>query len=279
MGESKIWRYFNYSIKTCYMCPSCDRSTVAPVIRVKFFNSEYSIDSSYGPLHEIDNKYKYTHPLESGLSYKLKANKIVQLAKSLEDLIAQVKRQWKVKRFNNEVKDMKRLSEKIQTDYNGKFNRVFDVERFTILCDNDTKLQDKDFFEKQSKIHHRFHNIKLYVPKHDVYVEMQATLKQFATLEKYTGFIYPKLSHEHIRSWKPNNTEEEDIKQESDITLTKIIIYLFTPGYAKDKDKEMTTMEKEKVKEKEQTIHVVLYEYYKQNVSVGGNPYAVTFFF
>ncbi|ETO02956.1 hypothetical protein RFI_34454, partial [Reticulomyxa filosa] len=43
----------------------------------------------------------------------------------------------------------------------------------------------------------------------------------------------------------------------------------FTPGYAKNKEKEMTTMEKEKVKEKEQAIYVVLYEYYKQNI-IGG---------
>ncbi|ETO00546.1 hypothetical protein RFI_36894, partial [Reticulomyxa filosa] len=46
----------------------------------------------------------------------------------------------------------------------------------------------------------------------------------------------------------------------------------FTPGYAKDKEKEMTTMEKEKVKNKEQAIYVVLYEYYKQNIIGSKNP-------
>ncbi|ETO01504.1 hypothetical protein RFI_35936, partial [Reticulomyxa filosa] len=73
--------------------------------------------------------------------------------------------------------------------------------------------------------HHRFHNIKLYVPKHDVYIEMQATLKNFTTLEGYTVIENPKLSHlfyEHIRVWKPNNQSEEELKQASDETLTKI---------------------------------------------------------
>ncbi|ETO02398.1 hypothetical protein RFI_35038, partial [Reticulomyxa filosa] len=90
--------------------------------------------------------------------------------------------------------------------------------------------EDKDFFERQSKTHHRFHNIKLFVPKHDVYVEMQATLKNFTTLEGYTVIENPKLSHlfyEHIRAWKPKKNsageeEEEDLKQASDETLTKI---------------------------------------------------------
>ncbi|ETO07041.1 hypothetical protein RFI_30351 [Reticulomyxa filosa] len=72
----------------------------------------------------------------------------------------------------------------------------------------------KDFFERQSKTHHRFHNIKLY-----------ATLKHFTTLEGYTLFGNPKLNHlfyEHIRAWKPNNSEEEDLKHASDGTLAKI---------------------------------------------------------
>ncbi|ETO24636.1 NB-ARC domain-containing protein [Reticulomyxa filosa] len=85
--------------------------------------------------------------------------------------------------------------------------------------------EDKDFFVKQSKTHHRFHNIKLYVPKHDVYVEMQATLKNFTTLEGYTVIENPKLSHlfyELIRAWKPSDSKEEELKQSSDDTLAKI---------------------------------------------------------
>ncbi|ETN99333.1 hypothetical protein RFI_38148, partial [Reticulomyxa filosa] len=53
---------------------------------------------------------------------------------------------------------------------------------------------------------------------------MQATLKNFTTLEGYTVIENPKLSHlfyEHIRAWKPKNSEE-DLKQASDDTLTKI---------------------------------------------------------
>ncbi|ETO09073.1 hypothetical protein RFI_28313 [Reticulomyxa filosa] len=54
---------------------------------------------------------------------------------------------------------------------------------------------------------------------------MQATLKSFTTLEGYTVIENPKLSHlfyEQIRAWKPKNAEEEDLKQASDETLTKI---------------------------------------------------------
>ncbi|ETO11080.1 hypothetical protein RFI_26296, partial [Reticulomyxa filosa] len=95
------------------------------------------------------------------------------------------------------------------------------AEQFNLIVS-----EDKDFFDKQSKTHHRFHNIKLYVPKHDVYIEMQATLKNFTTLEGYTVIENPKLSHlfyEHIRAWKPNNSsKEEELKQASDETLTKI---------------------------------------------------------
>ncbi|ETO02337.1 hypothetical protein RFI_35099, partial [Reticulomyxa filosa] len=90
---------------------------------------------------------------------------------------------------------------------------------------NLTVSEDKDFFDKQSKTHHRFHNIKLYLPKHDVYIEMQATLKNFTTLEGYTVIENPKLSHlfyEHIRAWKAENQLEEELKQASDETLTKI---------------------------------------------------------
>ncbi|ETO11635.1 hypothetical protein RFI_25743, partial [Reticulomyxa filosa] len=64
-----------------------------------------------------------------------------------------------------------------------------------------------------------------YVPKHDVYIEMQATLKNFTTLEGYTVIENPKLSHlfyEHIRAWKHNNSLEEELKQASDETLIKI---------------------------------------------------------
>ncbi|ETN98789.1 hypothetical protein RFI_38698, partial [Reticulomyxa filosa] len=94
------------------------------------------------------------------------------------------------------------------------------AEQFNLIVS-----EDKNFFNKQSKTHHRFHNIKLYVPKHDIYIEMQATLKNFTTLEGYTVIENPKLSHlfyEHIRAWKPNDQMEEELKQASDETLIKI---------------------------------------------------------
>ncbi|ETO02776.1 hypothetical protein RFI_34637, partial [Reticulomyxa filosa] len=82
-------------IKTCYMCPSCEKPTVASVIRVKFFNSEYSSD---GSLHV------------TGLSYKLKANKIVQHATSLEDLINRSKNAMKSQEILNLVEELERCS-------------------------------------------------------------------------------------------------------------------------------------------------------------------------
>ncbi|ETO34415.1 WD-40 repeat protein [Reticulomyxa filosa] len=245
---------------TLYYCPDCGQSTVASIIKTMIFNAEHSISASNDPTPATDNHYQCFYQIKSGLSYELKAKKIKQHATSLEDLITRSEAAMTSVEIINlvaelqkylitvvkppKVKDKVRLLEKIQCDYNGDYNQVFDVGRFTILCDNSTKLQtavavmkkaekfnlivseDKDFFEKQSKTHHRFHNIKLYVPKHDVYVEMQATLKSFTTLEGYTVIENPKLSHlfyEHIRAWQPNDSEiEEEFKQASDETLTKI---------------------------------------------------------
>ncbi|ETO36249.1 hypothetical protein RFI_00813, partial [Reticulomyxa filosa] len=353
---------------TSYPCPDCKQLTVSSILRVMFFNSEHSICSSDDNTIVESNHYQCNYPIKLGFSYTLKADKIFQHAESLEDLITRSESAMVSNEILNlvtelqkylitvvkplKVKDTARLLEKIEFDYGGDtkaFRRAFDVGRFTILCDNGTKLQtavgvmkkaeqfnlivseDKDFFERQSKTHHRFHNIKLYVPKHKVYVEMQATLKKFTTLEGYTIFSNPKLSHlfyEHIRAWQPNSPEDEDLKQVSDETLTKIndiicewsndkeiekiakrykshlaigilkppqlfnkskteidsnsslkiaeFVYkqlcTFTPGYAKEKEKEMTTKEKEKVREKEQAIYMVLYEYYKQNIIGDKNP-------
>ncbi|ETN97919.1 hypothetical protein RFI_39607, partial [Reticulomyxa filosa] len=189
------------SANTSYKCPDCEKSTVVSVMKVMFFNSEHSIYASDGSSHEKDYNYQRTYPIQSELTYTLKANRIKQHANSLEDLITRSESAMTSIEILNlvaelqkygitvvkppKVKDTTRLHEKINCDYDGDFNRVFDVGRFTILCDNKTKMQtavevmkkaekfnlivseDKDFFEKQSKTHHRFHNIKLYVPKYD----------------------------------------------------------------------------------------------------------------
>ncbi|ETO34934.1 hypothetical protein RFI_02140, partial [Reticulomyxa filosa] len=248
------------SEKTSYSCPDCGQSSVASIVKAMIFNSEHSISSNDNLISVKDKHYQCFYLIKSGLSYEVKAKKIRQHATSLEDLITRSENAMMDNELINlvaelqkylitvvkppKVKDKIRLLEKIKCDYNGDYNQVFDVGRFTILCDNATKLQtavavmkkaekfnlivseDKDFFERQSKTHHRFHNIKLFVPKHDVYVEMQATLKNFTTLEGHTVIENPKLSHlfyEHIRAWKPKNSEEEeDLKQASDETLTKI---------------------------------------------------------
>ncbi|ETO33233.1 hypothetical protein RFI_03874, partial [Reticulomyxa filosa] len=249
------------SNKTNFCCPDCKKETVNLIVKATFYNSEHSICASGDPIPVIDNNYQCTYPIKSGLSYELKANKIKQHATNLENLRERSENAMNSIEIKNLITELQkyeitvvkppnlkgneRLLEKIQIDYSGDFNQVFDIGRFTILCDNSTKLQtavavmkkaeqfnlivseDKDFFDKQSKTHHRFHNIKLYVPKHDVYIEMQATLKNFTTLEGYTVIENPKLSHlfyELIRVWKPNisSIQEQELKQASDKTLTNI---------------------------------------------------------
>ncbi|ETO17126.1 WD-40 repeat protein, partial [Reticulomyxa filosa] len=248
------------SNKTSFNCPDCKKATITSIVKAMFYNSEHSICASGDSIPIKDNNYQSSYAIKSGLSYELKANKIRQHAKSIEDLRDRSEQAMNSAEIKNLVTELQkfeitvvkppslkgneRLLEKIQADYAGDFNQAFDIGRFTILCDNPTKLQtavavmkkaeqfnlivseDKDFFGKQSKTHHRFHNIKLYVPKHEVYIEMQATLKIFTTLEGYTVIENPKLSHlfyEHIRAWKPNNSsKEEELKQASNETLTKI---------------------------------------------------------
>ncbi|ETO07394.1 G-protein beta WD-40 repeats containing protein [Reticulomyxa filosa] len=337
-----------YSDKTRYCCPDCRQPTVTSVVKVLFFNSEHSITSSDNSIPVKDNYYQCFYVIQPKLFYELKSNKIRQHTINLDDLITRSEDAMTSNEILNlvaelqkylitvvkpsKVKDKTRLLEKIQYDYNGDYNQVFDVGRFTILCDNPTKLQtavavvkkaekfnlivseDKDFFERQSKTHHRFHNIKLYVPKHDVYVEMQATLKHFTTLEGYTVIENPKLSHlfyEHIRAWKPNNPNEEDLKQASDETLTKIndIICEWIDGKAiqkianrykssseigilkpsqlskksheeinKDAMLKMSQFVYEQLckftpeKTKGKAIYVILYEYYKKYVVGNKNP-------
>ncbi|ETO11081.1 hypothetical protein RFI_26295, partial [Reticulomyxa filosa] len=336
------------SDKTSYRCPDCGQSTVTSIVKAMIFNSEHIINASDNPIPVKDNHYQCFYPIKPGLSYEVKANKIRQHAKNLEDLISRSEEAMTSNEIINlvaelqkylitvvkppKVKDKVRLLEKIQYDYNGDYNQVFDVGRFTILCDNATKLQtavavmkkaekfnlivseDKDFFERQSKTHHRFHNIKLFVPKHNVYVEMQATLKSFTTLEGYTVIENPKLSHlfyEHIRAWKPKNAEEEDLKQASDETLTKIndiicewiddkgiqklairykshldIGILKSPQLSKKSEIEinndvqlkMTQFVYEQLckftptKLKGKAIYVVLYDYYKKYIIGDKNP-------
>ncbi|ETO05818.1 hypothetical protein RFI_31577, partial [Reticulomyxa filosa] len=80
-------------------------------------------------------------------------------------------------------------------------------------------------------------------------IEMQATLKNFTTLEGYTIIENPKLSHlfyEHIRTWQPKNVEEEDLKQASDEnnyasdSKKAILVYIsFTKFYNKQNEKDI----------------------------------------
>ncbi|ETO34596.1 hypothetical protein RFI_02491, partial [Reticulomyxa filosa] len=189
------------SDKTSFSCPDCKKSAVNLIVKAIFYNSEHSISASDDSVPMKENNYQCSYSIKSGLSYELKANKIRQHATSIGDLIERSERAMGSIEIKNLVTELQkyeitvvkppnlkgneRLLEKIQADYGGDFNQAFDIGRFTILCDNPTKLQtavavmkkaeqfnlivseDKDFFDKQSKTHHRFHNIKLYVPKHD----------------------------------------------------------------------------------------------------------------
>ncbi|ETO32884.1 hypothetical protein RFI_04233 [Reticulomyxa filosa] len=246
--------------QTSFACPDCEKLTVTSVVKAMLYNAEHSIGANGDLVPVKDNNYQCLYTIKPGIVYEISAKKIRQHAHNIEDLRERSENAMNSTEITNLVTELQRyeitvvkppslkgnerLLEKIQADYDGDFNQAFDIGRFTILCDNPTKLQtavavmkkaeqfnlvvseDKDFFEKQSKTHHRFHNIKLYVPKYDVYIEMQATLKSFTTLEGYTIIENPKLSHlfyEHIRAWKPNNSpKEEELKQASDETLIKI---------------------------------------------------------
>ncbi|ETO08664.1 WD-40 repeat-containing protein, partial [Reticulomyxa filosa] len=198
------------------------------------------------------------------------------------------------------LKGNERLLEKIKSDYNGNYNEIFDIGRFTILCDNSIKLQtvvavikkaekfnlivseDKDFFNKQSKTHHRFHNIKLYVSKYDVYIEMQATLKNYTTLEGYTIIENPKLSHlfyEHIRLWKLEEEKEELFKQ----AKIKILKPSQLSNINEKEDINNISFKLIKfvydqlcnfkpLKMKGQAIYVILFDFFKKYIIGEGNP-------
>ncbi|ETO35221.1 hypothetical protein RFI_01853, partial [Reticulomyxa filosa] len=189
------------SDKALLDCPDCKKSTVGVIVKAMFYNSEHSICATGDSIPVKDNNYQCSYTIKPGLSYELKANKIRQHASNIEDLRQRSEHAMdsieirslvtELQKYDITVvkppslKGNERLLEKIQADYDGDFNQAFDIGRFTILCDNPTKLQtavavmkkaeqfnlivseDKDFFDKQSKTHHRFHNIKLYVPKHD----------------------------------------------------------------------------------------------------------------
>ncbi|ETO31567.1 hypothetical protein RFI_05553, partial [Reticulomyxa filosa] len=255
------------SDKTSFCCPDCKKMTIASIMKVMFYNCEYSICTNGGDSISVkDNHYQRLYSIKSGISYDLNAQKIRQHAISIEDLKERIEKAMNSIEINNLVTELQKYSitiikqlnikedneiliEKIQKNYNGDFNKVFDIGRFILLCDNLTKLQtaiaimkkaeqfnliiseDKDFFEKQSKTHYRFHNIKLYIQKYDVYIEIQTTLKKFTTLEGYTIIENPKLIdifYELIKGWKPNNSsKEEELKRASDDILIKMndIIY------------------------------------------------------
>ncbi|ETO29863.1 WD repeat-containing protein [Reticulomyxa filosa] len=251
------------SDKASYSCPDCKGLSVALIEKVKFINSEYSIIASdKSTILENKNIYQSTYVINSGLKYKLKAKKIKQHATNVDDLINRSEQAMKSKEIIKlikeledsgikvvnppKIKEKQRLLEKIENDYNGDFNQAFDIGRFTILCENITNLktavavmkeaekfnlivsEDKNFFEAQSKTHYRVHIIKLYAPNDDVYIEMQATLKKFTTLEGHTVIENAKLSHDLYdinRVWKVNdstNQKETLFKQASDEILTKI---------------------------------------------------------
>ena len=73
------------------------------------------------------------------------------------------------------------FEEKIETEYDGDFNQVFDIGRFIILCEkegileavvnvvkrapefNMTVSEHEDYFKKQSNTHYKIHNIKFYL--------------------------------------------------------------------------------------------------------------------
>jgi len=242
------------------ICPNCKKQTIELIDKVTFYNSEFSIQSNNqnNDVPMNGRQYQSTFGIKSGVIYQLNAKKIRQPAKDLDDLIkrsgyameskdmlgmvAELEK-YDIKVVKPKLKELETLKEKIEKDYKGEFRDIFDIGRFTILCEDEIQLQtavtvmkkaaefnmivseDKDFFTKISKTHHRFHNIKLYVPNHDVYVEMQATLKNFTTLKGHSIIENPSLAHEFyelIRRWEPTSESGKQLKQASDELLTQV---------------------------------------------------------
>ncbi|ETO02710.1 hypothetical protein RFI_34704 [Reticulomyxa filosa] len=69
-----------------FSCPDCKKSTVTSIIKAMFYNAEHSIYASGDPMPVNDNNYQCSYAIKPGLSYELKANKIRQHAKNIEDL-------------------------------------------------------------------------------------------------------------------------------------------------------------------------------------------------
>ncbi|ETO31629.1 hypothetical protein RFI_05489, partial [Reticulomyxa filosa] len=74
------------SSNTSFSCPDCKKLTVSSIVKTMFYNSEHSICTSENPTPLKDNNYQCSYAIKSGLLYELKANKIIQHAKSIEDL-------------------------------------------------------------------------------------------------------------------------------------------------------------------------------------------------
>ncbi|ETO08746.1 hypothetical protein RFI_28641, partial [Reticulomyxa filosa] len=71
---------------TSFNCPDCKKATITSIVKAMFYNSEHSICASGDSIPIKDNNYQSSYAIKSGLSYELKANKIRQHAKSIEDL-------------------------------------------------------------------------------------------------------------------------------------------------------------------------------------------------
>ncbi|ETO03248.1 hypothetical protein RFI_34166, partial [Reticulomyxa filosa] len=74
------------SDKTSFSCPDCKKATVTSIIKAMFYNSEHSICATGDSIPVKDNNYQCSYTIKPELSYELKANKIRQHAKSIEDL-------------------------------------------------------------------------------------------------------------------------------------------------------------------------------------------------
>ncbi|ETN98518.1 hypothetical protein RFI_38974, partial [Reticulomyxa filosa] len=187
--------------KTLFDCINCKEATVTAIVKALFYNSEHAIRENDDATIATTNAYKCSYAIKPEFSYELKANKIRQHATNIDDLIERSEHAVNSIEIKNLVMELQKyeitvvkppslkgnetMLTKIQEDYIDNFDQAFDIGRFTILCDNLMQLHNavavmkkaeqfdlivaeiKDFFDKQSKTHDRFHHITLYVPKHD----------------------------------------------------------------------------------------------------------------
>ncbi|ETO21880.1 hypothetical protein RFI_15323 [Reticulomyxa filosa] len=271
-------------------CTNVDCLASKAKLPAMIFNSEHITNANDNPISVKDNHYQCFYSIKPGLFYEIKAKKIRQYETNLEDLI----RRSEDAMVSNEIinlvselqkylitvvkppklKDSVRLLEKIKCDYNGDYNQVFDIGRFTILCDNATKLQTVvTIFLKDNQRHITdftilncmFQNMTHLFYEHGNQIIRRKFKASNETLTKINNVIcewiddkgIQKLanryrSHLDIGILKPPQLSKNELEINKNVLL-KMAQFVY---------EQLCKFIIEKIKGK--AIYVILYEYYKR---------------